>query len=107
MLFLLFQILTAIAFFGINFIPQVEHNASLEFHCNDGLSDLKYCPNTTIDECLLSDLIREYPDDATDLLFNCDVGDCDDLTDDSDHNVDIFDYYFSSHAGCRKNGCWI
>lgn len=75
MLFLLFQILTAVAFFGINFIPQLEHNASVEFHCNRGASALRYCSNTTVDECLLNDLVQEYPDDATNLLFNCYVRD--------------------------------
>lgn len=76
MLFLLFQILTAVAFFGINFIPQLEHNASVEFHCHSGVSDFRYCPNgTEYDECLKNELLQEYPENATNLLFNCDVGD--------------------------------
>lgn len=73
MLFLLFQILTAVAFFGINFIPQVDHNASVGFHCNRGASDLRYCTNDTIDECLSNELTIKRPDNSTDLLFNCDV----------------------------------
>lgn len=73
MLFLLFQILTAVAFFGINFIPQLEHNASVEFHCSKGTSDLRYCPSSAVDKCLLNELLQEHPDNATN-LFNCDVG---------------------------------
>ncbi|KAJ6640519.1 Major facilitator superfamily domain-containing protein 6, partial [Pseudolycoriella hygida] len=73
MLFLIFQILTAVAFFGINFIPQLDHNASVSFHCNDGLSDLRYCPNGTADDCLVADLLRENADNTTYQLFNCDL----------------------------------
>lgn len=73
-LFLLFQVLTAVAFFGVNFIPQLKHSASVEFHCSKGVSDFRYCPSSTVDECFLNDLLQEHPDDAENLLFDCDVG---------------------------------
>lgn len=53
----------------------MEHNASVQFHCNRGISDLQYCPNGTVDECLLNELIQDHPDNATNLLFTCDVSD--------------------------------
>lgn len=45
----------------------------MEFHCNRGVSALSYCQNGTIDECTLNDLTQERPENATNLLFNCDV----------------------------------
>lgn len=49
----------------------MEHNASVEFHCNRGISDFRYCSAGTIDECSLNDLLMEHPENDTNLLFNC------------------------------------
>lgn len=105
-MFLLFQILTAVAFFGINFIPQLVHNASVEFHCHKGITDFRYCPNgTAYDVCVLNELLQDYPDNATNLLFNCDV---------SKYLYRMiaiayteFTSVYSLRARYRKSGCWI
>lgn len=58
MMFLICQLMTAVAFLGIKFIQPINHPANVEFHCNDGVSDLQYCtPNSeNLDSCLLNNL---------------------------------------------------
>lgn len=73
LLFLLFQLLTGIAFFGIQFIKPIEHAATVEFHCNDGVSDLRYCPpnGTDIDTCITDDLTRERSNQTINDFMTC------------------------------------
>uniref|UniRef100_A0A1L8DEU6 Putative transporter n=2 Tax=Nyssomyia neivai TaxID=330878 RepID=A0A1L8DEU6_9DIPT len=51
LLFILFLLLTAVAFFAIKFIPPIPADTSVEFHCNGGAADFTHCP-------------RENPHDA-------------------------------------------
>ncbi|KAG4070995.1 hypothetical protein HA402_001432 [Bradysia odoriphaga] len=71
MLFLFFLILTAVTFFAINFLPELNHKASVELHCHSSISELRYCGS--VEDCVLNDLVKEHPDNETNLLFNCDV----------------------------------
>lgn len=58
MIFLICQLVTAVAFLGIKFIKPINHQANVQFHCNDGVSDLLYCTPATesLDSCLLNNL---------------------------------------------------
>uniref|UniRef100_A0A182MVN7 Major facilitator superfamily associated domain-containing protein n=1 Tax=Anopheles culicifacies TaxID=139723 RepID=A0A182MVN7_9DIPT len=58
LLFLIFQILTAVPFFLIMFIPAIPQDSTVTFHCHNGAADLKYCPEngTTIDSCLVESI---------------------------------------------------
>uniref|UniRef100_A0A182YLB2 Major facilitator superfamily associated domain-containing protein n=1 Tax=Anopheles stephensi TaxID=30069 RepID=A0A182YLB2_ANOST len=58
LLFLIFQILTAVPFFMIMFIPAIPQDSTVTFHCHNGAADLKYCPEngTSIDSCLVESI---------------------------------------------------
>uniref|UniRef100_A0A182N1Q3 Major facilitator superfamily associated domain-containing protein n=1 Tax=Anopheles dirus TaxID=7168 RepID=A0A182N1Q3_9DIPT len=58
LLFLIFQILTAVPFFLIMFIPAIPQDSTVTFHCHDGAADFKYCPEngTSIDSCLVKSI---------------------------------------------------
>ncbi|XP_053672708.1 major facilitator superfamily domain-containing protein 6 [Anopheles nili] len=58
LLFLIFQILTAVPFFLIMFIPAIPQDSTLTFHCHNGAADLKYCPEngTSLDSCLVESI---------------------------------------------------
>lgn len=58
MMFLICQLITAVAFLGIKFIKPINHSANVQFHCNAGVSDLQYCTPSTgsLDSCLLNNL---------------------------------------------------
>ncbi|EAA09500.5 AGAP005188-PA [Anopheles gambiae str. PEST] len=58
LLFLIFQILTAVPFFLIMFIPAIPQDSTVTFHCHNGAADLKYCPDngTSIDACLVESI---------------------------------------------------
>lgn len=73
-LFIVFQLLTAIAFLCIQFIPPIDLVAKLDYNCNDGLQDLHYCPakGNAIDECLLEELTAPN-DTTTPNLMTCNV----------------------------------
>lgn len=49
-MFLFFILLTIVSFASIKFITPIPKTTQLEFHCNDGISDLRYSPET-IDYC--------------------------------------------------------
>lgn len=75
LLFLLFQILTALPFFLIMFIPAIPQESTVSFHCHDGASDLRYCaPNgTTLDKCLTDGIVNDATSNST--LLRCQM-DC-------------------------------
>lgn len=75
LLFLLFQILTALPFFLIMFIPAIPQESTVSFHCHDGASDLRYCaPNgTTLDKCLTDGIVNDPTSNST--LLRCQM-DC-------------------------------
>uniref|UniRef100_A0A182PSF4 Major facilitator superfamily associated domain-containing protein n=1 Tax=Anopheles epiroticus TaxID=199890 RepID=A0A182PSF4_9DIPT len=66
LLFLIFQILTAVPFFLIMFIPAIPQDSTVTFHCHDGASDLKYCPDngTSIDTCLVESITTNESNDT-------------------------------------------
>lgn len=76
-LFILFQLLTAITFLCIQFIPAIDLVAKLDYKCNDGLQDLHYCPaaGNKIDKCLLEELTAPN-DTTTPNLMTCNVSFC-------------------------------
>ncbi|XP_058461144.1 major facilitator superfamily domain-containing protein 6-A [Malaya genurostris] len=61
LLFLIFQILTAIPFFLIMFIPAIPQESTVSFHCHEGASDLRYCPPTgsQLDNCLTDRIVGD------------------------------------------------
>ncbi|XP_055609461.1 major facilitator superfamily domain-containing protein 6 [Uranotaenia lowii] len=67
LLFLLFQILTALPFFLIMFIPAIPQESTVSFHCHEGASDLRYCPpnGTTLDSCLTDRIVDENSSNVT------------------------------------------
>lgn len=70
-LFIACQVLTAVAFMGIKFIQPIEHTAAIEFHCNDGVADLRYCPaNGQLDNCTAAVVTDES---ATEEFVQCKV----------------------------------
>ncbi|CAO1428232.1 unnamed protein product [Diamesa hyperborea] len=66
-LFLLFQLLVMVAFFGINFIPPIPANS--ELHSHQGAIDLKFCPPNIqqIDNCTLYKVLE----DTSKSTFGC------------------------------------
>uniref|UniRef100_A0A182QGQ2 Major facilitator superfamily associated domain-containing protein n=1 Tax=Anopheles farauti TaxID=69004 RepID=A0A182QGQ2_9DIPT len=58
LLFLIFQILTAVPFFLIMFIPAIPQDSTVTFHCHNSVADFKFCPEngTTIDDCLVQSI---------------------------------------------------
>nr|XP_029708315.1 LOW QUALITY PROTEIN: major facilitator superfamily domain-containing protein 6 [Aedes albopictus] len=75
LLFLLFQILSAVPFFLIMFIPAIPQESTVSFHCHEGASDLRYCPpnGTTIDSCLTDRIVNDPTSNST--LLACQM-DC-------------------------------
>ncbi|XP_065076312.1 major facilitator superfamily domain-containing protein 6 [Ochlerotatus camptorhynchus] len=75
LLFLLFQILSAVPFFLIMFIPAIPQESTVSFHCHAGASDLRYCPpnGTTLDNCLTDRIVTDETSNPT--LLRCQM-DC-------------------------------
>lgn len=73
LLFLLFQILAAVPFFLIMFIPSIPQESTVSLHCHDA-SDLRYCPpnGTYLDKCLTD---RITGDDTSNVTIRCQL-DC-------------------------------
>ncbi|XP_055619237.1 major facilitator superfamily domain-containing protein 6-A isoform X2 [Toxorhynchites rutilus septentrionalis] len=67
LLFLLFQILSAVPFFLIMFIPAIPQESTVSFHCHEGASDLRYCPSTGtyLDKCLTDSIVTDQTSNAT------------------------------------------
>uniref|UniRef100_A0A8D8D255 Major facilitator superfamily domain-containing protein 6 n=2 Tax=Culex pipiens TaxID=7175 RepID=A0A8D8D255_CULPI len=67
LLFLLFQILSAVPFFLIMFIPAIPQESTVSFHCHGGTSNLRYCPQngTTLDSCLTDRIVNVETNNAT------------------------------------------
>lgn len=55
-LFLLFQLITAVAFFCILGIPSIPQKSSAVFMCNDNSADFKYCASGSLDECIVNQI---------------------------------------------------
>lgn len=55
--------MTAVAFFGIKFIRPIELAATVDFHCNDGVAELRYCDK--IDGCLADPIVNLGDNDTT------------------------------------------
>lgn len=73
-LFIAFQLLTAVAFFGIKFIQPIEHTAAVDFHCNDGASALRYCPtNGKLDKCAVAEIANGTSNGPDSELVHCSV----------------------------------
>ncbi|XP_053683703.1 major facilitator superfamily domain-containing protein 6 [Sabethes cyaneus] len=70
LLFLIFQILSAIPFFLIMFIPAIPQESTVSFHCHEGASDLRYCPpsGSYLDKCLTDRIVEDQNSNAT---LNC------------------------------------
>lgn len=49
-MFMFFIILTAVSFFTIQFIPTIPKSTQIDFHCNKGVEDLRFCPSK-MDHC--------------------------------------------------------
>ncbi|XP_021698278.1 major facilitator superfamily domain-containing protein 6-A isoform X1 [Aedes aegypti] len=75
LLFLLFQILSAVPFFLIMFIPAIPQESTVSFHCHEGVSNLRYCPpnGTTLDDCLTDRIVNDPTSNST--LLSCQM-DC-------------------------------
>lgn len=74
MLFLLFQILTAVPFFLIMFIPAIPQESTVSFHCHAGASNLRYCPKngTYLDPCLTDRIVNnEVSNDTMRCQMDC------------------------------------
>ncbi|XP_055690284.1 major facilitator superfamily domain-containing protein 6 isoform X2 [Lutzomyia longipalpis] len=70
LLFILFLILTAVSFFAIMFIPPIPADATVEFHCNGGATDLKHCPKDTP---LDAKVIQELQSEGENSILRCDL----------------------------------
>lgn len=75
LLFLLFQILSAVPFFLIMFIPAIPQESTVSFHCHEGASDLRYCPRngTSLDSCLTDGIVNDATSNST--ILSCQM-DC-------------------------------
>lgn len=63
-MFVFFIFLTIGAFASVQFIPPISKSTELDYHCNDGMADLKYCP-TSIDHCAADLLLKNANQTAT------------------------------------------
>lgn len=63
-MFVFFIILTIGAFSSVQFIPPISKSTQLNYHCNDGMADLKYCP-TSMDHCAADLLLTNSNQPAT------------------------------------------
>lgn len=74
-MFIFFILLTIISFSSIQFISPIQKSTQLDFHCNDGTADLKFCPKS-LDHCAVDLLIdsrnstKEYLFDVSSKLLN-------------------------------------
>lgn len=68
-LFLLFQLLVMVAFFGINFIPPIPANSQL--HSHEGANQLEFCPPNIqqIDNCTMYRVLE----DTSKSTFGCNM----------------------------------
>uniref|UniRef100_A0A8W7K8L3 Major facilitator superfamily associated domain-containing protein n=1 Tax=Anopheles albimanus TaxID=7167 RepID=A0A8W7K8L3_ANOAL len=75
LLFLIFQILTAIPFFLIMFIPAIPQETTVTFHCHEGVSNFRYCPDngTTIDKCLVEEITQNEGNSTMNCYLECDT----------------------------------
>ena len=70
MLFIISEILTAVAFFLIMFTPAIPKDApAVEFHCHAGAADLRYC--TELDKCIDNDLKQHYANQTLTCKLHC------------------------------------
>lgn len=60
-MFIFFVLLTAAAFMSIKYIDPIPQKTNIAFHCNDGVSVLKYCPDK-LDTCASKALLN-YTDE--------------------------------------------
>lgn len=67
-MFLAFILLTIVAFASIKFITPIAKTAQLDFHCNDGIADLRYCPEK-MDYCG-ADQLKNATSNATEIKFD-------------------------------------
>ncbi|GLH07936.1 Uncharacterized protein GBIM_13312 [Gryllus bimaculatus] len=58
LLFIVFQVVTAITFFGIQFIPEIPLETPLQLSCDKGFLWLKSCVNRTLDDCSKSGVLN-------------------------------------------------
>lgn len=49
-MFVIFIILTVVSFSSVQFIAPISKTTQLEYHCNDGVHDLRFCPKS-LDRC--------------------------------------------------------
>ncbi|XP_055536477.1 major facilitator superfamily domain-containing protein 6 isoform X1 [Wyeomyia smithii] len=66
LLFLIFQILSAVPFFLIMFIPAIPQESTVSFHCHE-TSNLRYCPpsGSYLDKCLTDRIVEDQNSNAT------------------------------------------
>lgn len=50
-MFILFQILTAVSFLSILYVPESEQKIAMSFDCGEGTSFLKHCPQSKGSKC--------------------------------------------------------
>lgn len=60
----MFILLTLASFSSIQFIPSIPKSTKLQYHCNAGIADLKFC-STSLDHCAADNLIGSRNDNAT------------------------------------------
>lgn len=70
LMFIIFIFLTIGAFSSVQFIPPISKSTKLDYHCNDGIADLKYCPSS-MDHCA-ADLLMKNKEITTtkEYIFN-------------------------------------
>lgn len=56
-MFIFFVLLTAGAFMSIKYIDPITQKTNVAFHCNDGVSVLKHCPEN-FDACATNQLLN-------------------------------------------------
>lgn len=77
-MFVFFILITIISFSSIHFISPIPKSTKVDFHCNDGVADLKFC-SKSLDHCASDFLIgnkdsnetanKEYEFDVSIRLF--------------------------------------
>lgn len=72
-MFIFFILLTIVSFSSIRFITPIPKITQLDFHCNDGLMDLKFCPKT-FDHCAADLLVDSTSqNNSKELLFDVNI----------------------------------
>lgn len=106
-MFIIFILLTVASFSSVRFISPIVKTTQLEYHCNDGISDLKFCPSS-LDHCAADLFLQNSNKNATkEYTFDVSHGL---VTFNSMYNFEFYQSNrctFSYNAKWKRIGCGI